>query len=121
MQKQPPDSESSLGSHAVLGVGKAVLIGHLIVTVPVLIIILGISFLGRILAPSYSFLFLFVGFILAWAWWSLMVPRWRRWALKNGAPADRLQKWAAATGLVWPKGWIFEKTEFKAKDEKKAD
>ena len=43
--------------------------------------------------------------------------RWRRWALRQGIPADELQKAAEAALLVWPKGSIFEKTEFKVKDE----
>ncbi len=55
-----------------------------------------------------------IGAACAWVWWSFSVPRWRKWALEEGTPADQLQKWEVATGLVWPKGWIFEKTEFKA-------
>jgi len=55
---------------------------------------------------------------MAWTWWSLLVPRWRKWAHEKGVPPDQLQKWAVLTGLVWPKGWIFEKTEFKWNDKK---
>ncbi len=54
---------------------------------------------------------LILGAILAWPWWSVSVPRWRRWALARGVDAHKLQKAAVMTGLVWPKGWIFEKTE----------
>ena len=111
------DDKSSVSKNGIsstgIGVGKAVLIGHLVVSIPVLIIMFGFAFVGRIFALKFWLLFLLLGIILAWLWWSFAVPRWRRWALRRGAPADRLQKLAAATGLVWPKGWIFEKTEFK--------
>lgn len=114
-----------------LSVAKAVLIGHLIVNGPAMIIIAivaalcvavgvlfswvlpGIPFAGFIVI--FAFVGLLIGCVLGWLWWSFTVPRWRRWALQTGADPERLQKWAAATGLVWPKGWAFEKTEFKVK------
>ncbi len=54
---------------------------------------------------------IFLGAVLAWPWWSLSVPRWKRWALARGVNAKQLQKAGVRTGLLWPKGWIFEKTE----------
>ena len=113
-----------------IGIGTAILLGHLIVTVPALLFILAgvgiclaVMFLLATLPPPFPGLSYILGIISAgmgmlagWLWWSYVVPRWRRWAHKNGAPADKLQKWAAITGLVWPKGSIFEKTEFKLKD-----
>jgi len=112
-------------SEKQMGVGTAVLIGHLITTLPVFIFICGLTFLGVFVVLSVFssnlvlvFGFLLLGFIMAWTWWSLLVPRWRKWALKKGVPPDELQKWAALTGLVWPKGWIFEKTEYKWDDDK---
>jgi hypothetical protein len=102
-----------------LGAGKAVFIGHLVVNIPVLIIMFSIFFGGIIIAPLIWWLFLILGFVLAWIWWSITVPRWRKWALRNGASAEKLQKYAEITGLVWPKGWIFEKTEFKVEETDK--
>jgi hypothetical protein len=46
-------------------------------------------------------------------WWSFTIPRWRRWAIRRGASADKLQKFAVVVGLTWPKGSVFEKTEMK--------
>lgn len=118
-------------SNKQLGVGSAILIGHLAVNLPVLMIMLIFSGSGLFLAylalrqfermqmvvATIAFLIpAAIGFVTAWLWWSFSVPRWRRWALQNGAPADSLQKWAVLTGLVWPKGSFFEKTEFKLKD-----
>ena len=108
-----------------LGVGLAVLVGHLVITLPVLIFISGITLLGFFIVfflisvnPIWIFGFLLLGFIVAWTWWSLLTPKWRSWAHKKGVSPDELQKWAALTGLVWPKGWIFEKTEFKWNNDK---
>jgi hypothetical protein len=113
-----------------IGVGTAILLGHLIVNVPALLFILvgvgiglGVMFLLATLPPPLPGLSYVLGIISAgmgilagWLWWSFVVPRWRRWAHKNGTSADKLQKWAVLTGLVWSKGSIFEKTEFKLKD-----
>jgi hypothetical protein len=103
-------------------VGHAVLIGHLLVTLPVFVFICGLTFFGMFVAlfllpyePLLLFVFIIPGFILAWLWWSLLVPQWHNWAHRQG---DELQKWAVRTGLVWPKGWIFEKTEYKWTDDK---
>jgi hypothetical protein len=57
------------------------------------------------------------GFVAAWVYWSFAIPRWRRWARRRGAPAEELQRLAVEANLVWPKGSIFEKTEFRVHDE----
>ncbi len=122
------NTTGSQTSKKSIGVGTAILIGQLVVNFPVLMIILAISgfgiiltvFVGEIITSLPNWFFpvgamtsVIVGSLVAWVWWSFSVPRWRRWALKNGAPEDKLQKWAVITGLVWRKGSIFEKTEFK--------
>ena len=113
-----------------INVGTAILIGQLIVNLPVLIIIFGVASVGIVITiffgNAFSLLAAFIpfgaiaSFILGvaagWLWWSFSVPRWRRWAHQNGAPEDKLQKWAVITGLVWPKGWDMEKTEFRTKE-----
>jgi hypothetical protein len=119
-----------------VGVLKAILVGQLVVNLPAVLILLGLSclpvmvgsgivvgFLERPGEPlawlgvgCFLLLLGVIGFGLAWLWWAFTVPRWRQWALKNGAPPERLQQLAVATGLVWPKGWIFEKSELRPKD-----
>ena len=94
--------------------GRAVAFGHLVVNVPVLVIIVLAYIVGRIsMGPVAAILCLFGGVVLAWVWWSAMVPRWREWARSRGADEDRTQHLAQVTGLVWPKGSFFEKTEFR--------
>ncbi len=94
-----------------LSVAKAIAVGQVCVTGGVFLVI-GLTVL---VCHIFDFLSLrgslFLGAVLAWPWWSVSVPRWRRWALARGVNAKQLQKAAVSTGLVWPKGWIFEKTE----------
>src|SRR5262245_749286 len=94
-----------------LPVAKAIAVGQVCVTGGVFLV-MGLTV---IVCQVFHFLdwraALFLGAILAWPWWSVSVPRWRRWALARGVDAKRLQKAAVSTGLVWPRGWIFEKAE----------
>ena len=93
---------------------RAVLVGHLVVNGPVLLIICLSGAAG--LALGSARLGALAGIVPAWIFWSLAVPRWRRWALAHGAPPDRTQRIAAATGLTWPKGLVLEKTEANLRD-----
>ena len=114
-----------------LHVAVAILIGQMVVNLPVILIILVVFAVGIVLLlvlndsfssfPDWLFLLgvlalIIVGPLVGWVWWSFSVPRWRKWALRNGVPEDKLQKWAVSTGLVWPKGSVFEKTEFRVKE-----
>ena len=93
-------------------VARPVLVGHLIVTLPVVAIMTAGYFgAGAVLGPRTSLLGGAAGVVVAWLYWSLAVPRWRAWALRSGADSEKLQRWAVATGLVWPRGSVFEKTE----------
>ena len=94
-----------------MSIWKAIIVGHLLVNVPAVAIIIAISFLGSIVVP-WPFALL-GGSLMAWVWWSFTVPRWRDWAVAKGVDRDRLQKYAVRTGLTWPKGSPFEKTEFR--------
>src|SRR5688572_23356127 len=89
--------------------GKAVAVGYLVIIVPSLGILFGVTLLARAVFGSGGICVGFlVGFVLAWAWSSFMLPRWWIWALKSGVAEDQLWRVARRTGLVWPKGW-FEK------------
>jgi len=94
-----------------LKIWKAILAGWLVVNVPVVIIMLTVLLIGMAIERNAWWLFLTIAFFLGWTWWSFIIPRWRRWAVSRGAPADRLQRWAVISGLVWRKGSAFEKTE----------
>lgn len=111
----PSDAPPSDGQG--LSAAKAVVVGHLVVTGPVLAIIAIVGLGGYVWFGLPGLLIGgLLGFGVAWMWWSWTVPKWRRWALSRGASPDRVQRLAAATGLIWPRGWIFERTEFRPKD-----
>jgi hypothetical protein len=100
-------------------VAQAIIVGHLFLTVPALTMALGAGAVTYAIThdSEIALIGVLIGILPGWLWWSLITPRWRRWALRRGAPADQLQKWGVITGLIWPKGWIFEKTEFKVSEE----
>lgn len=55
------------------------------------------------------------GFVFAWSWWSLTVPRWRVWAYENVEDTAALKRKAVEVGLTWPDGHFFSKTEIKSR------
>jgi len=129
--KNASNPQPLTGQKKTLHVAIAILVGQLIVNLPVMLIILGAYGVGIPLLLTLVDKFLFfqgwgfligilvliiIGPLVGWLWWSFSVPRWRKWALRNGVPEDNLQKWAVSTGLVWPKGSVFEKTEFRVKE-----
>lgn len=107
-----------MNTHSNLSVFSAILIGHLVITLPILLVF-GIPFLLIVIFFRWyplGCIALPISFVVGWLWWAYLVPRWRMWALKRGADAHDLQWWAVATMLVYPKGWIFEKTELRPKN-----
>jgi hypothetical protein len=92
---------------------KAIVVGQLVVNLPAVGIMIAALFLGSVVAPWP--LSLLAGTLVGWVWWSFAVSRWRDWALDRGIDPERLQKFAFRTGLTWPKGSLFERTEFRKK------
>ena len=109
METEVPLS-GSIPNNTRLSTKKAVAIGCVVIGLPSLVItaIVVLAFSGQI-GFTWSAL---LGIVPGWTWWSFTVQRWRKWASEQGAPPDEVQRVAATIGLVWPKGWIFEKTEF---------
>lgn len=99
-----------------IGVRTAIWVGLLWVNLPVL----PLMFVPLLLitlwmeAPGYWALAAWAGgFVAAWLWWSVNVPRWRLWAYARVGDLARLIRAAIAVGLVWPPGHFFERTEIK--------
>ena len=93
--------------------------GQRLVNFPVIAILLlgaGIGWILSVVSVLSGCVVALLGLAAAWLWWSYSVPRWRRWALDRGADRDELQKLAVRAQLVWPKGSIFERTEFRTDD-----
>jgi hypothetical protein len=110
---------------------RAVLVGTLWVTLPVIAIMFGGWFgLGYALLNTWSLpldanawaslgavliAILWGPWIAAWVWWSLNVPKWRIWALRHNGNWPEVERAAIAAGLIWNErnwwGRLFARTE----------
>ena len=102
-----------------LSVERAVAIGTLVVNVPVFTLLLGPIVIAAIFQDrvgSWGSIAFPIGFVLAWAWWSLTVPHWRLWAYQRVASISDLKRKAVSAGLIWPDGSFFARTEIKSKE-----
>jgi len=99
---------------------RAVQRGSLLINGPVSIIMAAGFLLGAGVFGNSAFVLVpgVAGFIGAWLWWSYATPRWRRWALRRGVDPQELQR-LAEFKLVWPKGWLLEKTEFRIPNDER--
>ena len=66
---------------------------------------------GALAGTLGSFL---AGFVVAWLWWALMLPRWRLWAWRRVHEKSELKTRAIAVGLIWPDGHLFGRTEIRS-------
>jgi len=55
-----------------------------------------------------------LGVVVAWGWWSVSVPKWRLWAYRRVKDIVRLNRYAVAAGVIWPRGHPLERTEIKS-------
>ncbi len=97
---------------------QAVWTGHRRVSVPalgvmVLAALLGWGVTGKVAGVLLG---LVVGTIPAWLWWSYAVPRWRDWLEDQGIAEARVYDLAVKSGLVFPRGFFLEETEFRRRD-----
>jgi hypothetical protein len=102
--------------------------GQIEVNGPVAIIMFGIPIIAILVAPIIipkeyvgisTVAGLFLGFILAWLWWSYRIVKWRIWAFENTEKSDwhELKERAINQKLIWNDGSIFEKTEIRSREE----
>jgi hypothetical protein len=84
--------------------GVAVLVGHLWCSVPSTLFFVAAVWLSGMFTHPDNILWipLVVGVVAGWIWFAVTVPRWRRWALRRGAPEERTRKLAKRTLLNWP-------------------
>lgn len=97
-----------------ISVKQAVTVGQIVVNVPVILILFSPLFFtlkrfGEF--DKHGLLALFCGFLMAWLFWSICVPRWRLWAYKRVNSITELKVAAINAGLIWPPGNVFERTE----------
>lgn len=103
-----------------MSVRRALLIGWLWVNGPVTLFLFGGMALAGVLYDKYAVsgwlavALWAVCFILAWLWWSLMVPQWRLWAYRRVENALALKHGAVSAQLTWEDGTWFSRTEIKS-------
>jgi hypothetical protein len=84
---------------------RAVLVGHLELTVPAIAGILLVPFFGlRMFGPSLFLYYLLAGIALAWQWYSVAGPSWKKWLVGKGVPREETDNLANRAGLAWPAG-----------------
>jgi hypothetical protein len=81
---------------------RAVVLGHLIITVPVIALIWlvvrwGLYQFGPSLWPYY----VTGGIALAWQWYLMALPRWKVLLTRNGLQVNQTEGVAERSGLVW--------------------
>jgi hypothetical protein len=109
-----PEQAVSRGVLTVNGSVMAVMFG-----IPALVFGLALLLgLDRDLAGGLAGLILVVCLPSAWLTWSLLVPRWRLWAYERVDDLDELKARGVEAGLIWREGHIFERTEFRTRDQR---
>jgi hypothetical protein len=111
----PPDWKAAGDGGKVLGVGRAILIGEMVVNIPALgLMLLTIWFAGPVIqgwieggaSKGVGFPTLVVAMALAlgvgWMWCAIVMPRWRVWALERVSDPRLLYGAAISAQLMWP-------------------
>jgi hypothetical protein len=84
---------------------RAVLFGHLFVTLPAIAAILMVAFLGFFFfGPDLLTLYVLAGVTVGFAWCTLFVPRWKRWLIEGGAEENEVEHLLRSTNFAWPTG-----------------
>ena len=102
----------------------AVIIGHIFVTLPVALIIGAGCFAGYLATTGAPLWLMVIGITFAallftafaWLYWSFAVARWRDWIEDQGIAPGEVDELAVRTGLIWPEGSEYERTEFRRRD-----
>jgi hypothetical protein len=74
------------------------------------------AYIGYSLGYNYRICVL-VSFLPCWAYWSFIIPIWRKWALKECNDEEKLEKYGRLFLLTFKKGSFLAKTEYKYKDK----
>ena len=69
-----------------------------------------------IITTAFLFVFIFIG----WIWWSYKIVKWKYFAFSKLTIEEsyELHIKAIESGLIWPTGSIFNKTEIWTKEDK---
>lgn len=92
-----------------ISVGRALLIGELVINVPVVGLLVGVTagIVGAVGADHDKGAFVLyaaalIAFGLAWAYWSVVTPRWLLWAMNRVVDPKALRRAAIFGSILWP-------------------
>lgn len=108
-----------------ISLDRAIKRGQLMVNIPVFIVIVGCPILGVVLSnyriiPEWGIgVTLFLGFILSWLVWGILITKWRIWAFNNVRNVYELKKRAIEDKLIWRDDSFFAKTEIRGREDKR--
>jgi hypothetical protein len=90
---------------------KAVLIGHVLINIPILLLTIVYFLLFPFLVNKglLTFVTQFLLFVFSWLWWSMLVPHWEKWAYAHVDDKQKLKSLSMKTGLTWSKDSFFSK------------
>ncbi|MGB3607198.1 hypothetical protein [Psychroserpens sp.] len=107
-----------------ISVNKAINYGQFMVNLPVLLFLVGTPLIVFYLVNIFDFpqwlgiIGFFLGIILSWFAWSILITKWRIWAFSSVNNVHELRRKAIQKKLIWKTGTIFEKTEYRSKKDK---
>ena len=82
---------------------RSIVAGHLLLTAPAIAAILVLPFLGlRQFGPDEFIYYVLAGVALAWQWYSLALPSWKKWLMGKGIPQEELESLSRHAGFAWP-------------------
>src|SRR5690606_8381098 len=105
-------------------VNGAILIGHLWITLPIVLImgafpILAVYLVSIDLISAWGIAVVFaIGFGFAWLYWSYFITKWKVWAFENVRNVHELKRKAIENSLIWRDDVFFEKTEIRNTSDK---
>ena len=86
---------------------RAVVVGHVTLTVPAIAAILLVPFLGlRMFGPFLLVYYVLAGMTVGWQWYSVALPGWKRWLARKGVQEEEVEHLAHHAGLTWPGGAV---------------
>jgi hypothetical protein len=97
--------------------GRAVFQGHLMATLPALLLLVAVFVLGArwiaqpLVSPAHSFSaywtrlgIVSIGALaVGWLWWAVAILRWRAWVKARAVDARETERLGQRTLLLWPK------------------
>lgn len=82
---------------------RAIIVGHLTVTTPVIAAVLLVPFYGlRALGPYLFVYYVLAGMTVGWQWYTTALPAWKKWLFQQGMHEDQVENLARCAGLTWP-------------------